>query len=239
MKHHTETTLKITDQLTRLFGILDYEVPDTPVGSVVRTDTEGFWDVTEYQHGGSYQCRCGRSEPAFFSSSQFRRCSPLNPELGCHICQDALKGATTKAERLAAWLDSRRATISPDRHLVLPESCSHLYIKESQESNQRATVRTRHFVYQHFYRKPVPAGFCVTRTCRNELCLNPHHLCLTKNHHAKITPYYRALIVTLSLKGMSTSGIQSFLHEAHSLELSQRSIQRTAREARRSKNCVI
>jgi len=234
----TDTDLDFDNQLAKLFGVLEHEKPATPLGSVVRTRIDGFWEVIEYQQGGSFKCRCGRSDPFLFSKDQFRRYWPLKPENGCHLCQEALEGATTKAERLAAWLDSRRALINPEQHLELPDDCGHLYIKDSAESKSCAIIRTRHFVYTHFYRKPVPSGFCVKSTCRNDLCLNPHHLCLTKNRHSKLTPHTRELIGKLSSKGFSTQGIQHFLQKAHSLELSLRSIQRIVREARKSRSCV-
>ena len=222
--------------LTRLFRIIDPEGPDSPLGSVVRTKIYGFWDVVEYEHGGSYQCRCGRSEPFLLSSEEFASYKPVDPHRGCHVCQDAFDSARTKAETLAAWIDQHRASFNEKDHFLLPSHRGHLYIRQSSESNSSAIVRARNFVFTYFYKKSVPPGFGVTSTCRNPLCINPYHLCLTQSR--KQTSRIKALIVTLSSKGMSTNAIQNFLHEAHSVELSQRSIQRTISGARRLKNCA-
>ncbi len=225
--------------LTRLFGVLDPSLDATPEGSVIRTKIQGFWEVSEYQNGSSFNCRCGRSEPFFLPLEHVERHPLREASAGCHVCQNALHWATTKAERLGAWLDSRKSLINTEDHLELPDDCGQLYIKDPQESNPSAIVRTRHFVYTHFYRKPVPPGFCVSSTCRNRLCLNPHHLCLSPTRHSKLSTRTRRLIEKLSSLGMSPRTIQLFLQEKHSLELSVRSVQRTLKEAKESKNCVF
>ncbi len=238
-EQENQSDLDKTTLLTRLFGVLDPSLDATPQGLVVRTKIQGFWRVSEYRNGSSFTCLCGRSDPFFLPSDHVKRHPPRDASAGCHVCQNALHSATTKAERLAAWLDSRRSLINREDHLELPDDCGQLYIKDPQESNSCAIIRTRHFVYTHFYRKPVPPGFCVTSTCRNSLCLNPHHLCLSPTRRSKLDTRIRTLIEKLSSLGMSPRTIQLFLQEEHSVELSVRSVQRTVKEAKELKNCVF
>lgn len=238
-EQENQSVLDKATLLTRLFGVLDPSLDATPEGSVVCTSVQGFWKVSQYKNGSSFTCRCGRSEPFFLPSEHVERHPLREASAGCHVCQNALHSATTKAERLGAWIDSRRAVINTEEHLELPGDCGQLYIKDPHESNSCAIIRTRHFVYTHFYRKPVPQGFCVTSTCRKSLCLNPHHLCLSPVRHSKLSTRTRRLIEKLSSLGMAPKTIQLFLREEHSVELSVRSVQRTLKEARESENCVF
>lgn len=231
-------TLIQPETATRLFGLFDPEPVLKPPGSVVRTEKEGFWEILRYQEHVAFKCLCGRSDPFLLTNADFERSKLLRPEAGCPICQEQMSEATTKGERLKAWLESRRAVITPDAHLELPEDCGRLYSKDCTESNQTAIVRTRYFVFTEFFRKPVPPGMCVRTTCSNRKCINPFHLCLTPNPNTKVSEDQRLLIGHWISSGISPKTIQRLLHEQHCLELSLRSIQRIAREQKKSSSCV-
>ena len=103
-EQENESGLDKATLLTRLFGVLDPFLDAAPEGLVVRTKIQGFWEVSEYQNGSSFTCRCGRSEPFFLSAEQVARHPPRDASAGCHVCQNSLHSATTKLRGLERGL---------------------------------------------------------------------------------------------------------------------------------------
>ena len=233
------TTLISPVLLTTLFGILEPQPSPTPLGPVTRTKREGFWDISSYENAVAYRCRCGRSEPFLLTPEDADKVWVADADSGCHICRDESDSASTKEQKLIAWIEKHRATLTFETHLELPNDSGMVYTTSAHESKGAAMIRTRHFVFTHFYRKPVPPGSCVKTSCRKPSCLNPLHLWIAPTHAGKLSADLIQLIQTLSLKGISSKTIQKLLLEERCCELSLRSIQRIRKETKESKSSNI
>jgi hypothetical protein len=232
--HITRTVSPSIDFAVRaasLLGLLDPKPVSEPNRAPLRTETKGHWSIAVHKECSVWTCRCGRSEPLVVAAEDADKISFPTDHHACEICQHEARSAKGKGQKLLAWLNAHRACLNPDAHLEHPGDCGHTYV-----SKQDGIVRTRHFIYEQFWKKPVEPGHCVHVKCDNPLCVNPYHLWTKPQRHGKLTPELKKLIVRLSADGISSRSIQLLLQERLSLELSLRSIQKTLKGAKKSKS---
>ena len=220
-----------------LLGLLEPPVPDTPLEAPHSVTRVGNWDVSYFSDAVKWQCRCDRSPPILLRTQDSEKVLlPYDGIHACEVCRAQIKSARTKTQRFAAWIEQHRATLDPCACLEFPFESE----APNTPSRQRYS-RIRRFIFEQFWKKPVDPEYCVHLKCKNELCINPYHLCLTKLPNptfAKLSPKGHRLIQILHQKGLSTTAIRVLLREKLSIELSERSIARIRKGLIESKSCV-
>jgi len=218
----------------KLLGLLDPEAVPEPSGSPLLVEQHGHWRVAHYGRAVKWTCKCGRSEPVWLTARSHSLVRlPDDGIHACEVCRSETFAARTKTQRFAAWLEQNRACISPEECLEFPET-----LAAPKVSERERFCRTRRFVFEQFWRKPLHSGDYVRLKCSNERCINPYHLCLTSSPKTKLTPEDQNFLHTLLQAQISTSTIQELLREKRSVELSTRSIQRIRKELTQSESCV-
>ena len=221
-----------------LLGLLEPPIPDEPSGAPHTVNRVGNWDVSHFSDAVKWQCRCDRSPPILLRPQDSERVLlPYDGVHACEVCRDQIKSARTKSQRFAAWIEQHRAVLDPSACLEFPFKTE----APSTPTRQRYS-RTRKFIFEQFWKKTVGPDHYVHLRCKNELCINPYHLCLTKLPNptfAKLSPKGRRLIQILDQRGLSTTAIRVLLREKLSIELSERSIARIRRDLTESKSCAF
>jgi hypothetical protein len=212
-------------------GLLEPKIPTEPTGVVLGQEIRGHWAVVHHAEASSWVCRCGRSTPLLVAAEDLRRIRLPVGLQACEICQEEDKSARGKSGRLAAWLARYRNCIDTEQHLYLP--ADHGFCRMSEEDKN---MRTRRFVYEQFWRKPVGSGNCVLVKCLDRSCINPYHLWVSKSPAQKVSEASRQLILRLTDKGVPSKAIQQLLLDQHSLKLSLRSVQLIRSEISKSKS---
>jgi len=212
-------------------GLLEAQSVSQPTGGSLHSEVRGHWAVTHYEDTSVWACRCGRSEPLLVAVSDLCKIRMPVGLQACEICQEEDKTARGKSGRLAAWFARYRNCIDKEQHLYLP--ADHGFCRLSKEDKN---MRTRRFVYEQFWKKPVGSGNCVLVKCLDRSCINPYHLWVSKSPAQKISETSKQFILQLTAKGASSKVIQQLLLEQHSLKLSLRSVQLIKSETFESKS---
>lgn len=208
------------------FHLLDPPCPERPEDTPLTTEQIGHWDVSSFSDAVLWTCRCGRSASFLMRTQDLPRVELPQDLAACEVCRKEFQAARTRWQRLDAWLDRSRNTLS-DKECALRDDFT------------KSNPRLRRRVYEHFWKKTVPSGYCVRPKCSNKLCINPYHLCLVKNPASKLTPAGKDFLLQLLALNTPTDTVRQMLQEKHSTELSARSIQRIRRDLKASRNCVI
>jgi hypothetical protein len=219
--HLTQRSIRAMEN----FHLLDPPLVEQPLEPPTKTETLGHWDVSFFSTAVLWTCRCGRSAPFLMRLVDYPRVELPRDLAACEVCRGEFRAASTKWQRLDAWLNRTRNTLS-ETECVLRDDLT------------KPNPRLRRRVYEHFWKKTVPFGHCVSSKCSNKLCINPYHLCLVNNPANKLTPESKAFLLRLLELGTPTDIAQQLLREKHSIELSVRSIQETRKGLRASRSCV-
>ena len=205
------------------FHLLDPPAPCEPTGQSLETVTVGHWDVSSFSSAVLWRCRCGRSAPFLMRKEDYPRVELPQDLAACEICRKEFKAARTKWQRLDAWLNRSRNTLSSGECVL-------------RDDFTKPNPRLRRRVYEHFWKKCVPSGHCISSRCSNKLCINPYHLCLVKEPANKLTPQAKDFLLQLLVLNTPTDTALQLLQERHSIELSARSIQKIRKDLKASRS---
>lgn len=199
-----------------LLGLLDLDNTGLkePAGAPDFVETRGHWRVEHHQEVSVWRCLCGRSQPLLVPSGLRGVVTlPNNLIQACEVCRDEYASATSKSGEFLAWLERNRPLITPDSCLEYLEDRGYTFSYDDGRN-----TRTRRVVYEAFFKTTLSSDQYVTSVCKNPLCINPYHLCVSTAPR-KTGPKVRAAIIKMKELGLSAKVTQNVLRDKFKTQL--------------------
>lgn len=217
------------ETIARCLGLLDtspIEAPDQRTLDQYPYIQYEFHNFTKTTWQGlnavKLECACGRAKPLWVPCCpRHRFISTTNRTIACPICLDEEFEATTLSQQIKAAINRRRATFLPDKdaHVHISKVPTLCTIKGESE-------RPRRFVYQTFYGMELDQTDKVLSKCKEEGCMNPLHMYVSRSCAKKLYPEAEKELHAWFRYKFSTTLIERALYERFGVELSPRTIQR-------------
>jgi len=199
-----------------LLGLLDLDdsTLNAPTGAPDLVETRGHWRVEHHKDISVWKCLCGRSQPILVPA-RLRNVVTLPNNLiqACEVCRDEYARATSKSGEFLAWLERNRPIISSDACLEYPDDRGYTFSHDDGRN-----TRTRRVVFEAFFKRTLRSDQYVTSVCKNPLCINPYHLCVSSAPR-KTGPTVTAAIIKMAELGLSAKVTQHVLKDKFKTQL--------------------
>ena len=214
------------DSYVAVFGLIVRTPPDPPEGPVLKEYDLDSFRVVEQAKTATLHCKCRRSDPFTLSLADLSRIHPVRGFYACPTCLQELHSARTVAQKVAVWLRQNNPSITPLKHLFLPNNLTRFMDPES-----RLATRPRRFIYSSYYDVDLSSKENIISTCDEPHCVNPLHCQIANSPATKITSQMVEDTAKWIQRGISNKTLQELIEIKYRVSLSMRSINNIKRSA--------